>query len=37
MNLNESSIEDLALDWFGKLGYALCHGPQMTPGEEEGR
>ena len=33
MNLNESTVEDAALGWFGKLGYAVGHGPQMAPGE----
>ena len=30
MSLNESIVEDAALEW---LGYAVGHGPQMAPGE----
>ncbi len=33
MSLNESIIEEAALEWFGELGYAVGHGPQMAPGE----
>ena len=33
MPLTESIVEDAALTWFGELGYALGHGPQMAPGE----
>ena len=33
MSLNESIVEDAALEWFGELGYAVGHGPQMAPGE----
>jgi type I restriction enzyme R subunit len=33
MNLTESIVEDAALTWFGELGYAVGHGPQMAPGE----
>jgi type I restriction enzyme R subunit len=33
MSLNESIIEEAALEWFGELGYVLGHGPQMAPGE----
>ncbi len=33
MSLNESIVEDAALDWFGELGYAIGHGPQFAPGE----
>jgi type I restriction enzyme R subunit len=33
MSLNESIVEDAALDWFGELGYAVGHGPQLAPGE----
>lgn len=33
MSLNESIVEDAALDWFGGLGYALAHGPDLAPGE----
>jgi type I restriction enzyme R subunit len=35
MPLNESTIEDAALTWFGELGYAVGHGPQIAPGEPE--
>ena len=31
--LNESIVEDAALTWFGELGYAVGHGPQLAPGE----
>ncbi|MDI1343141.1 MAG: type I restriction endonuclease subunit R [Pseudolabrys sp.] len=31
--LNESTVEDAALEWFEGLGYALGHGPHMAPGE----
>jgi hypothetical protein len=27
MSLNESIVEDAALEWFGELGYAVGHGP----------
>ena len=30
MNVNESTIEEAALDWFGELGYAIGHGPQQS-------
>jgi len=33
MSLNESLVEDAALEWFGALGYVIGHGPQMAPGE----
>jgi type I restriction enzyme R subunit len=33
MSLNESIIEEAALEWFAELGYAVGHGPQMAPGE----
>jgi type I restriction enzyme, R subunit len=33
MALDESIVEDAALTWFGELGYAVGHGPQMAPGE----
>jgi type I restriction enzyme R subunit len=26
-------VEDAALEWFGELGYAVGHGPQLAPGE----
>ncbi len=31
--LNESDVEEAALEWFGELGYAVVHGPQIAPGE----
>ena len=31
--LNESNFEEAALEWFGELGYAVGHGPQLAPGE----
>ena len=33
MSLNESTVEDAALEWFGELGYAVGHGPPLAPGE----
>ncbi len=33
MNLNESTVEVAALEWFEELGYAVGHGPQLAPGE----
>ena len=33
MNLNESHVEEAALEWFKELGYAIGHGPHMAPGE----
>ena len=33
MTLNESIVEDAALEWFGELGYAVGHGPYLAPGE----
>jgi hypothetical protein len=33
MSLNESHVEDAALEWFEELGYAVGHGPQLVPGE----
>jgi type I restriction enzyme R subunit len=33
MNLNESTVEAAALEWFGELGYAVGHGPHLAPGE----
>ena len=32
-SLNESIVEDAALEWFGELGYAVGHGPHLAPGE----
>ena len=39
MNLNESHVEDAALEWFGELGYS-CLGaealaPALSHGERE--
>lgn len=34
MSLTESTVEAASLEWFGELGYALGHGPQIAPGEE---
>lgn len=33
MSLNESIVKDAALEWVGKLGYAVGHGPHLAPGE----
>jgi hypothetical protein len=33
MNLNESGVEDAALEWFGELGYEVGPGPHFAPGE----
>jgi hypothetical protein len=33
MTLNESIVEEAALTWFGELGYAIAHGPDIAPGE----
>lgn len=33
MPLTESHVEEAALEWFGELGYAFVHGPEMAPGE----
>ena len=33
MSLNESHVEEAALEWFGELGYAVGQGPQLAPGE----
>jgi type I restriction enzyme R subunit len=33
MSLNESIVEDAALECFGELGYAVGHGPHLAPGE----
>jgi len=32
MTITESIVEDAALEWFGELGYAIGHGPEMAPG-----
>ena len=31
--MNESIVEDAALEWFGELGYAVGHGRHLAPGE----
>ena len=36
MSHNESIVGDAALEWFGELGYAVGHGPQLVPGEYAG-
>jgi type I restriction enzyme R subunit len=33
MNLKESIVEVAALEWFGELGYAIGHGPELAPAE----
>jgi type I restriction enzyme R subunit len=33
MSLNESIVEDAALQWFVELGYTFGHGPHLAPGE----
>ena len=33
MSLNESIVEEAALEWFKELGYAIGHGPHLAPGE----
>ncbi|MBB5349961.1 type I site-specific restriction-modification system R (restriction) subunit [Haloferula luteola] len=33
MPFSESTVEEAALEWFGELGYAIGHGPEMAPGE----
>ena len=33
MSLNESIVEDAALEWFGELAYAVGHGRHLAPGE----
>jgi type I restriction enzyme R subunit len=30
MSLNESIVEDAALEWFGELGYAVGHGASFA-------
>ncbi len=32
-SLNESHVEEAALEWFGELGYAVGHGPHFAPDE----
>jgi hypothetical protein len=31
MSLNESHLEEAALEWLAEFGYALGHGPDMAP------
>ena len=31
MSLNESIVEDAALEWFGELGNAVGHGRHLAP------
>jgi type I restriction enzyme R subunit len=33
MPLTESIVEDAALTWLRELGYTICHGPDLAPGE----
>jgi type I restriction enzyme, R subunit len=33
VTLNESIVEEAALEWFGELGYTVGHGPQLVPDE----
>jgi type I restriction enzyme, R subunit len=33
MSLNESIVEDAALEWFGKLGSTVGVWPHLAPGE----
>ena len=33
MSLNESIVEEAALEWFDVLGYSIGHGPHLAPGE----
>jgi type I restriction enzyme R subunit len=33
MNLNESIVEDAALEWFGELSYVVEHGPHLALGQ----
>ena len=35
MSLNESHVEEAALEWFSELGYAVGHGPKIAPGEPD--
>jgi len=32
-SFTESIVEEAALGWFGDLGYAVLHGPEIAPGE----
>ena len=33
MTLNESHVEEAALEWFREMGYSIGHGPRIAPGE----
>ena len=33
MSVNESIVEEAALEWFGELGYTVGHAPLLAPGE----
>lgn len=33
MSIEESFVEDAALEWFGELGCAVGHGPHLVLGE----
>ncbi len=33
MPLNESHVEEAAINWFEELGYSFLHGPDIAPGE----
>ena len=33
MTLNESTVENAALEWFEQLDYAVGHGTDFAPGE----
>src|SRR6266700_1387584 len=33
MQLDESTVEAVALSWFEGLGYAVAHAPHLAPGE----
>ncbi len=34
MSLNESIVEDVALEWFGELGYAVGHRLRGKSGDD---
>ena len=35
MSLNESDLEDTALEWFESIGYAIAHGPELAPQQKQ--
>jgi hypothetical protein len=37
MSINESMVEEVALGWFGDLGYTVGNGPHLAPGEPTAR